>query len=157
MPHISVQNKDFDLDAEYRQLCADAPGAGAAVIFCGLVREFYDAADGDEVRELYLEHYPGMTEKSILEIVGQAEQRWELLAVRVIHRVGTLRPGDQIVFTGIAGRHRSETFEAASFIMDFLKSEAPFWKKQVTRGGSEWVSIRDGDREALSRWQAAGK
>lgn len=157
MAWISVQTEDFDLGAEYRQLCASAPGAGAVVTFCGLVREFHDAGDTDEVRELRLEHYPGMTEKSVLAIVRQAEQRWNLLAVRVVHRVGILRPGDQIVFTGVAGRHRGETFEAANFIMDYLKSEAPFWKKQITRDGSEWVSIRDSDREALVRWQAAGK
>lgn len=156
MTQISVQAEDFDLGAEYRRLCADAPGAGAVVTFCGLVRDFYDAGGADEVRELRLEHYPGMTEKSILEIVRQAEQRWDLLAVRVVHRVGVMRPGEQIVFAGVAGRHRGETFEAANFIMDYLKSEAPFWKKQITRNGSEWVSIRESDREALSRWQAAG-
>ncbi len=157
MPHVSVQDEDFDLGAEYRRLCGDAPGAGAAVTFCGLVRDFHEAGSGDEVRELRLEHYPGMTEKSIREIVGQAEQRWDLLAVRVIHRVGALRPGDQIVLVGVAGRHRRETFEAASFIMDYLKSAAPFWKKQFTRGGSAWVNARESDRQALSRWRGAGE
>lgn len=156
MAQISVQTEDFDLGAEYRQLCAGAPGAGAVVTFCGLVREFCDAGGEDGVRELRLEHYPGMTEKSILEIVRQAEQRWHLLAVGVVHRVGVLRPGEQIVFVGVAGRHRGETFEAASFIMDYLKSEAPFWKKQITRDGSEWVGIRESDRAALVRWQADG-
>ena len=157
MPRISVQTEDFDLGAEYRRLCADAPGAGAVVTFCGLVREFYAADGADEVQELRLEHYPGMTENSIRAIVAQAEQRWDLLAVTVVHRVGVLRPGAQIVFAGVAGRHRGETFEAANFIMDFLKSEAPLWKKQTTRDGSEWVDIRDSDREALLRWQAAGE
>ena len=157
MPRISVQTEDFDLGAEYRRLCADAPGAGAVVTFCGLVREFYAADGADEVQELRLEHYPGMTEKSIQAIVAQAEQRWDLLAVTVVHRVGVLRPGAQIVFAGVAGRHRGETFAAANFIMDYLKSEAPLWKKQTTRDGSEWVDIRDSDREALSRWQAAGE
>lgn len=157
MPRISVQTEDFDLGAEYRRLCADAPGAGAVVTFCGLVREFYAADGADEVQELRLEHYPGMTEKSIQAIAAQAEQRWDLLAVTVVHRVGVLRPGAQIVFAGVAGRHRGETFAAANFIMDYLKSEAPFWKKQTTRDGSEWVDIRDSDREALLRWQAAGE
>lgn len=157
MPRISVQTEDFDLGAEYRRLCADAPGAGAVVTFCGLVREFHAADGADEVQELRLEHYPGMTENSIRAIVAQAEQRWDLLAVTVVHRVGVLRPGAQIVFAGVAGRHRGETFEAANFIMDFLKSEAPLWKKQTTRDGSEWVDIRDSDRKALLRWQAAGE
>lgn len=157
MAHISVQGEDFDLGAEYRQLCGDAPGSGAVVTFCGLVREFYDADGSEEVRELRLEHYPGMTEKCILDIVGQAERRWDLLAVRVIHRVGALRPGDQIVFAGVAGRHRGEAFEAANFIMDFLKSEAPFWKKQFTGSGSEWVSARESDRQALMRWVRPGR
>ena len=155
MPRVSVRTEDFDLGAEYRQLCADAPGAGAVVTFCGLVRDFHDAGDVDEVRELRIEHYPGMTEKNIRAIAAQAEQRWDLLAVNIAHRVGVLRPGAQIVFAGVAGRHRGETFAAANFIMDHLKSGAPFWKKQTTGNGSEWVGIRDSDREALSRWQAA--
>lgn len=154
MAYISVQTEDFDAGAEYRQIRADSPGAGALVTFCGLVREFYEADGKDEVLELRLEHYPGMTEKSILGITRQAESRWDLLAIRVIHRVGKLCPGDQIVFVGVAGRHRGETFQAANFIMDYLKSEAPFWKKQLTHNGSEWVSTRSADRDALLHWQA---
>ena len=156
MAHISIQHDDFDVGAEYRQVCADSPGAGAVVTFCGLVRDFYEAGVEDQVMELRLEHYPGMTEKSILDIVRQAESRWDLLSIRIFHRVGTLRPGDQIVFVGVAGRHRGETFQAANFIMDYLKSEAPFWKKQLTRSGSEWVGTRNTDREALVRWKAVG-
>ncbi len=155
MERISIQTDDFDVGAEYRQICADAPGAGAVVTFSGLVRNFHEAGSGDEVRELRLEHYPGMTEQRILDIVRQAERRWELLAVRVIHRIGALRPGDQIVFAGVAARHRGEAFQAANFIMDYLKSEAAFWKKQVTQSGSEWISTRGSDKQALSRWQAS--
>ncbi len=154
MHSVRVQTEDFDLGAEYRRLCAAAPDAGAVVTFSGLVREFYDADSGDEVRALRLEHYPGMTEKSIGDIVAKARQRWDLLAVRVVHRVGELRPGDQIVFAGVAGRHRGETFAAANFIMDYLKSEAPLWKKQLTREGAEWVRVRDSDLQAVRRWRA---
>ncbi len=153
---IRVGPEDFDLGAEYRRLCAAAPGAGAVVTFCGLVREFYQSDDGDPVRELRLEHYPGMTEKSILDIARRAQRRWELLAVRIIHRIGALRPGEQIVFAGVAAHHRAEAFQAADFIMDYLKSQAPFWKKQLAGSGGGWVGIRDSDRDAIGRWRSAG-
>ncbi len=157
MQRISVQSEDFDVGAEYRRLCSDAPGAGAVATFCGLVRDYHDAGSSDAVRELQLEHYPGMTERCIGECLGQAQQRWKLLAVRVIHRVGSLRPGEQIVFVGVASHHRADALQAASFIMDSLKSEAPLWKKQCSSSGEEWIDIRDSDREALSRWSAAAE
>jgi len=150
---ISVQHEDFDVGAEYRKLCAQAPGAGAVATFCGLVRDHYDPNQGEAVRELRLEHYPGMTEKRIGEIIAEAEDRWQLLAARVIHRVGALAPGEQIVFAGVAGHHRHEAFAAAGFIMDYLKSEAPFWKKQITASGGEWIATRPSDARALRNWE----
>ena len=153
MVHISVRAEDFDVGGEYRRLCADAPGAGAVITFSGLVRDYYDPGAGERVRELRLEHYPGMTEKSIREIIARAESRWNLLAVRVIHRVGALRPGDRIVFAGVAAHHRGDAFAAADFIMDYLKSEAPFWKKQLTESGGEWIATRHSDAESLGRWR----
>ncbi len=149
---VSVQGEDFDVGAEHRELCAEAPGAGAVVTFSGLVRDFYDPGGG-RVEELRLEHYPGMTEKSISAIIGRAWRRWPLLAVRVIHRVGALAPGDRIVFAGVASHHRHEAFAAAGFIMDYLKSEAPLWKKQITDSGGEWITTRDNDTEALRDWE----
>ncbi len=153
-----MQEEDFDPGREHRLLQERAGDAGAIVTFTGLVRELYDAGDGeaDKVRALRLEHYPGMTERRIEEIAREAGSRWELLACRIIHRTGSLAPGDRIVFVGAAGRHRGAAFEAARFIMDFLKSRAPFWKKQTTAGGGGWVDSRRGDEEALERWRQDG-
>ena len=150
---ISVQTEDFDLAAEYHQLRQKAGDAGAIVTFTGLVRERYERGDGDAIETLTLEHYPGMTEKSLERIVGQAEARWALLAVRIIHRVGTLHPQDQIVLVGTASRHREDAFAAAQYLMDYLKSDAPFWKKQATSTGSHWVQARSSDDEARQRWE----
>lgn len=151
---ISIQTEDFDMAAEYAELRRKAGDAGAIVTFTGLVRELYEAGDDDsKIQSLTLEHYPGMTEKSLEEIIASAEQRWTLLAVRVIHRVGRLEPNQQIVFVGTASSHRGHAFEAARYIMDFLKSRAPFWKKQETGQGSHWVEARESDAEALDSWQ----
>jgi molybdopterin synthase catalytic subunit len=155
---ITVQAEDFDLAAEYESLRADVGDIGAIVTFTGLVREFYvpdsdEALLGGTTQTLYLEHYPGMTEKSLQEIVAQAESRWPLLGTRVIHRVGELHPGDQIVMVATASSHRHAAFEAAEFIMDYLKSHAPFWKKQTSASSSDWISSRSSDSEALKRWQ----
>ena len=153
---ISVQQQDFDVAEVYRQLREEAGDAGAIVTFTGLVREVYQAhsSTGDSaVTALFLEHYPGMTEKSLQAIVDQANARWQLLATRVVHRVGELQAGDQIVIVGTASAHRAEAFAAAEFIMDFLKSKAPFWKKQRSGAGSEWVQSRESDADALERWQ----
>lgn len=155
---ITVQEADFDLAAEYGRLRADAGDVGAIVTFTGLVREFYvpdadEALPGGNTQTLYLEHYPGMTEKSLQDIVSQAESRWPLLGARVIHRVGELHPGDQIVMVATASSHRQAAFEAAEFIMDYLKSHAPFWKKQTSATSSDWISSRNSDSEALKRWQ----
>ena len=155
---ITVQQADFDLAAEYKQLREDAGDAGAIVTFTGLVREFYmpdadEALTGGSTQTLYLEHYPGMTEKSLQDIVAQAESRWPLLGTRIIHRIGKLHPGDQIVMVATASSHRHAAFEAAEFIMDYLKSHAPFWKKQSSATSSDWISSRSSDSEALKRWQ----
>ena len=155
---ITVQQADFDLAAEYKGLREDAGDAGAIVTFTGLVREFYmpdadEALTGGSIQTLYLEHYPGMTEKSLQDIVAQAESQWPLLGTRIIHRIGKLHPGDQIVMVATASSHRHAAFEAAEFIMDYLKSHAPFWKKQSSATSSDWISSRSSDSEALKRWQ----
>ncbi len=153
---ISVQTEDFDIAALYAALRQEAQNAGAIASFTGLVREFYEPEDRghkDAVRTLTLEHYPGMTEKALEEILAQAQARWDVLAARVIHRVGELRAGDQIVYVGIASTHRGDAFAAAEFIMDYLKTRAPFWKKQTAGEHSEWIESRASDESALSRWQ----
>ncbi|MBX6318269.1 molybdopterin synthase catalytic subunit MoaE [Pigmentiphaga sp.] len=146
---VSVQTSDFDAGAEIAAMRRD-PSVGAIVTFVGTVR---DVNEGDHVASLTLEHYPGMTEKALADIVEQAHGRWSLNAVRVIHRVGTLTAGDQIVFVGVAGRHRGECFAACEFIMDYLKTQAPFWKKEATDRGERWVEARDSDDQAAQRWQ----
>ena len=152
---ISVQTEDFDIAAEYQYLREQAGDAGAIVTFTGLVREIYDHDNSaaEKIQSLTLEHYPGMTEKALQSIVDAANQKWTLLSTRVIHRVGPLQPTDQIVFVGTASAHRQNAFDAARFIMDYLKSEAPFWKKQSTDSGDEWIESRQSDAEALESWQ----
>ncbi len=151
---VRVQTEDFDLAAEYDSLRAGTEDAGAIVTFTGLVRELYQGQEGSgHIEELFLEHYPGMTEASLGKILDQANARWDLADARIIHRVGALRPGDQIVYVGTASAHREEAFAAARFIMDYLKTQAPFWKKQTMDGQSHWVQRRDSDDESMSRWQ----
>lgn len=142
---ISVQEADFDIGAETGALGAGDPEAGAVATFVGLVR-------GGEVSTMTLEHYPGMTEKALEEIVSAAQARWPLRRVRVIHRVGPLRPGERIVFVGVATRHRGDAFAACEYIMDYLKTQAPFWKKETTPEGGRWVDARESDDTAVSRW-----
>lgn len=146
---ISVQTEDFDLGAEVRLLRQENPAIGAVVAFVGLVR---DLNDGDRVAAMTLEHYPGMTEKALQQIVADASQRWQLLGTRVIHRVGPLRPTDQIVLVAVASAHRGDAFAACEFIMDFLKTRAPFWKKESTENGERWVDARESDESAADRW-----
>ncbi|MDX1489954.1 MAG: molybdopterin synthase catalytic subunit MoaE [Pseudohongiellaceae bacterium] len=153
---ITVTTEDFDVAQLYQRLRSDADNAGAIATFTGLVREFYEPPkDSDEPRvlSLTLEHYPGMTEKALESIVNDAKERWDVLAAEVVHRVGELKASDQIVFVGVASTHRGDAFAAAEFIMDFLKSRAPFWKKQNTSAGEYWVEAREQDEEALSRWR----
>ena len=154
MRHIAVQEQDFDIGEEARYLSSIGTNVGAICTFSGLVREFQQDAGDNLVEELFLEHYPGMTEKSLADIVEQAFQRWPLSGCRVIHRVGALRPGDQIVFVGTASEHRLAAFQAAEFIMDYLKTRAPFWKRQSGSGGSQWVEHRESDEQAAARWQS---
>jgi len=147
MRMVKVQEADFDVGALTRELSAGRTDIGAVATFVGLVR---GASDG--VEEMTLEHYPGMTEKSLLEIVEQAEGRWNLMSAIVIHRVGALQPGEQIVYVGVATGHRGEAFAACEFIMDYLKTRAPFWKKEKTAEGARWVDARDADDSAAERW-----
>ncbi len=151
---ISVQEADFDPGAELAALSAGRRDVGALANFVGLVR---DANDGSGVSAMTLEHYPGMTEKALGEIIEQAKRRWALLEMRVIHRVGRLEPGDRIVFVGVASSHRGDAFAACEFIMDYLKTRAPFWKREETPAGARWVEARDSDDSAAARWSEAGK
>ena len=144
---ISIQHQDFSIQDEINAL--QAPNTGAIVSFVGLVRE---TASHGKVTAIELEHYPAMTQKSLADIVAQAEQRWPLLGVRVIHRIGYLTVSEQIVLVAVASQHRSAAFEAAAFIMDFLKTKAPFWKKEYINGAGHWVDAKEGDTVALSRW-----
>jgi molybdopterin synthase catalytic subunit len=145
---ISVQLEDFDCGAEIAAL--GAAGVGAVASFVGLVR---GGSGDDRVLAMSLEHYPGMTERALEEILVEARRRWTLHGVRVIHRVGRLLAGEQIVFVGVAAAHRGEAFAACEFIMDFLKTRAPFWKKEETAQGARWVDARESDDLAAQRWQ----
>jgi molybdopterin synthase catalytic subunit len=147
---IQVSETDFDSGAEIASLHAGQPKVGAVASFVGLVR---DINEGDDVSTLTLEHYPAMTEKSLRDIVDEAMGRWSLLDVTVIHRVGKLQPLDRIVFVGVASGHRGDAFAACEFIMDYLKTRAPFWKKEGTPQGERWVEARATDDEAAERWK----
>jgi len=149
---ISVQEADFDVGAEIEALSAGRADVGAVASFVGLVRADTLAGEGDEVSAMTLEHYPGMTEKSLEAIVAEADGRWSLLGTRVIHRFGRLVPGERIVFVGVASSHRGDAFAACEFIMDYLKTRAPFWKKEDTPAGGRWVDAREADDSAAARW-----
>ena len=151
---ISIQNENFSLGEEYASIRSRAGDAGAIVTFTGLVREVYGVgSDAGAVQSLTLEHYPGMTEKCLKDIQQKAVNRWPLLATRIIHRIGELYSHDQIVLVATASAHRQAAFESAEFIMDYLKSEAPFWKKQKSENESNWIECRDADKAAMGRWQ----
>ena len=153
---ISVQTEDFNLGQEYQALCmaseALAPGSvGAVALFVGLVR---DMAPGLE--SMTLEHYPGMTEKSLAAIAAEAEVRWPLISYRIVHRIGELKAADQIVLVAVTSAHRVAAFAAAEFMMDFLKTRAPFWKKEsLCNGQAQWVAAKDADEQCLERWQTS--
>ena len=146
---VFVQTADFDLSIEIAKLRANNPAIGAVVSFVGVVR---DLNEGVDVQAMELEHYPGMTEKALLEIVAQASSRWQFLDCLVIHRVGLLKPLDQIVLVAVATSHRGDAFAACEFIMDYLKTQAPFWKKENTSEGERWVDAREADDHAVSKW-----
>ncbi|QHM70352.1 molybdopterin synthase catalytic subunit MoaE [Mixta intestinalis] len=145
---IRVGEASFSMADEYAWLSA-CDDDGAVVTFTGKVRNHNL---GDNVSALTLEHYPGMTEKALTEIADEARTRWALQRISIIHRVGALYPGDEIVFVGVSAAHRSGAFEAAEFIMDYLKTRAPFWKREATPQGDRWVDARDSDRQAAERW-----
>lgn len=147
---VRVQTDDFDIAREMAAMRAGNPGIGAIASFIGLVR---DVNEGDRVSEMTLEHYPGMTERALERIVEDAKSRWDIVDVLVVHRVGTLRPLDQIVLVIVTGAHRGEAFSACEFVMDYLKTQAPFWKKEQTPAGGRWVDARDSDDAAAQRWQ----
>ncbi len=148
---VLVQQEDFDLSSELALLRQDNNQVGAIVSFVGLVR---DINDGLGVSCLELEHYPGMTERCLKDIVLQAAERWTLLGATVIHRIGRLSPADQIVLVAVSSLHRGESFAACEFIMDYLKTRAPFWKKELTSSGERWVDARSSDHSATKRWES---
>jgi molybdopterin synthase catalytic subunit len=147
---VTVQSEDFDLAQEYAALLADDRSIGAVVAFVGTVRDLNLAED---VVALELEHYPGMTEKSLSNILNTAAGRWSLQGARIVHRIGKMYPGDQIVMVLTASAHRGDAYEANNFIMDYLKTEAPFWKKEWTPEGPRWIEARDSDDKAAARWE----
>jgi molybdopterin synthase catalytic subunit len=149
---ISVQTQDFDIGALYQQVTAsdnNPLGYGAIVTFVGKVRDFNLEQN---VSGLSLEHYPGMTEKTLLNISQQAKNRWPIADPIIIHRVGDLQPGDQIVYIGVASAHRKAAFEACEFLIDYLKTQAPFWKKEQTEAGYQWIDARESDQQAATKW-----
>ena len=146
---IAVQEQDFDVQSLYDSLCV-ANKTGAVAMFVGRVRDF---SDDPAQSSFILEHYPGMTEHNLEKIVAEANQRWTLLDVKAVHRVGKLSVDDQIVFVGVSSAHRAEAFAACDFIMDYLKSRAAFWKKEVTPEGEQWVEAKASDEASLDRWR----
>ncbi len=146
---VTIQTEDFDVQHEVAQLRRGDARVGAVCMFLGTVRE---RNDGSAVASMELEHYPGMTEKSIQAMMQEAQQRFDIYAARVIHRVGLLHPEDQIVMVAVTSAHRGMSFQACEFLMDYLKTQAPFWKKEVTPEGARWVDARVSDDQALARW-----
>jgi molybdopterin synthase catalytic subunit len=146
---VRIQREDFDISTEIAALRAARRDVGAVASFVGIVR---DVNEGASVAGMTLEHYPGMTERSIQAIIDEAKSRWGIFEALVIHRIGELRPQDQIVLVIVTGSHRGDAFAACEFIMDYLKTQAPFWKKEQTPQGERWVEARDADDKAAARW-----
>ena len=158
---IRIQQQDFDLAEEYQLLRQADSAVGAVVTFSGLVRDFEVTTEGTDLVEnsidfLSLQHYPGMTETLLETIVERANQRWNLIATTVIHRVGDLAPQDQIVLVGVASQHRTDAFEAAQFLMDYLKTQATFWKSVRRNGEQQWIESKASDQQAAARWDGSG-
>ncbi len=151
---VTIQPQDFDLCAEVAGLRAGDGEVGAVVTFVGTVR---DRSDGRDVGLMELEHYPGMTEKAIAAMIDEAHRRFDIRAARVVHRVGPLEPQDQIVLVAVSSAHRGPAFQACEFLMDYLKTQAPFWKKEHTASGARWVDARNTDDQALARWGVASR
>jgi molybdopterin synthase catalytic subunit len=152
---VSIQTQDFDLSDEVARLRAQDKRVGAVCSFVGLVRDRNAGAEAS-VQSMELEHYPGMTEKSIEAMIDEAHKRFDIFGARVVHRVGVLQPLDQIVLVAVTSAHRGESFKACEFLMDYLKTQAPFWKKEATPDGAHWVDARVSDDAALARWGIAG-
>ena len=151
---VSIQAEDFDVAAEIAALRGNDPGVGAVCSFIGTVR---DRSDGSSVSAMELEHYPGMTEKAIEQMIDEAFRRFDIRAAKVIHRVGPLQVKDQIVLVVVSSAHRGQSFQACEFLMDYLKTQAPFWKKESTPEGERWVDARVADDAALERWGIASR
>ena len=151
LPRVAIQVADFDIGQELANLRQQDKRVGAVCSFVGTVRDRNTAQPG-EVSTLELEHYPGMTEKSIEHMIDQAHARFDILGARVVHRIGLLEPLDQIVLVAVTSAHRGESFKACEFLMDYLKTQAPFWKKETTAAGAQWVDARVSDDAALARW-----
>lgn len=147
---ISIQREDFNHCDVYQVLKEEADGDGAIVTFTGIVRDFNVTG---AVSAILIEHYPGMTEKSLMQICTDARKRWELGKIRVIHRIGTLNAEEQIVFVGVTSKHRKSAFEACEFIIDYLKTSAPLWKQEGTSEGMKWVESKQSDKQAMQRWE----
>lgn len=145
---IQIQEQDFDIAEVNRQLCAGRSDIGAIASFIGLVRDL----PANRLHKMTLEHYPGMTEKSLEKIVETAQLRWDILDAAIIHRVGELKPADQIVLVSVASAHRKAAFAACEFIIDYLKTDAPFWKKESSEQGENWVEAKNSDNEAREKW-----
>jgi molybdopterin synthase catalytic subunit len=152
MPRVAIQSADFDLSQEIAALRDGDAGVGAVVSFVGTVRDRNHGQGQGEVSELELEHYPGMTERAIEAMIDAALQRFDIRAARVVHRVGRLLPREQIVLVAVTSAHRGQAFQACEFLMDYLKTQAPFWKKETTPQGARWVDARVADDDALRRW-----
>lgn len=148
---VSIQENDFDLAAELAALRTSSSKVGALVSFVGLVRDFSNEGN---IENIFLEHYPGMTEKALYKIIDEATARWNLLGTRVIHRVGALLPNDQIVLVATISQHRGEAFAGCEFIIDYLKTAAPFWKKEQTGQGAKWLETRDSDVQRMEHWRS---
>ena len=158
-PRVRIQTQDFDLSAEVAALRAGDGGVGAVTSFVGTVRDIMNVAQHGQagaISAMELEHYPGMTERAIEAMIDQALQRFDLRAARVVHRVGLLQPLDQIVLVAVSSAHRGEAFKGCEFLMDYLKTQAPFWKKETTPAGAHWVDARVADDQALARWGLTG-
>jgi len=151
MIRVCVQAEDFDTGAEVSRLASGGDSVGAVVSFVGVVR---GESGGEKLLALQLEHYPGMTERELSRIADEATARWQLSAVTIIHRVGVLRPNDQIVLVVTASTHRQAAFDACAFVMDYLKTQAPFWKKETRASGEYWIEARSSDDEAAARWDS---
>lgn len=152
LPRVSIQTADFDAAREVARLRAGDARVGAVCSFVGTVRDRHAGAATGSVSAVELEHYPGMTEKAIEAMIDAAHRRFDILGARVVHRVGRLQPLDQIVLVAVTSMHRHASFQACEFLMDYLKTQAPFWKKEVTPGGAHWVDARESDDVALARW-----